>query len=298
MHKVNVLMSTYNGEKYIREQIDSILNQRDVEVDITIRDDGSTDKTVEIIEEYIAKQKRIRVIKGRNVGYRKSFLKLLYIAKQTEYYAFSDQDDVWMENKLITAVSHINGNCHCYVSSIIKTDEDLKEINIQGFTKRNTLEAVFVRNRYPGCAMVFDEKIRGLIKNFSFTREDIIPSHDLMVSAISCAIGSIYIDETPFIYHRRLPSSQTAGDGRVLGRIKAEYMVLFKNKYECSTLAREMTNNDKAMFKSEIIRFLTDVRDSKNKWRSRISLMKNKNFSCGIIVCDIETRVKILIGNY
>lgn len=68
--KINVLMSTYNGEKYLKEQIDSILNQKGVEVYLTIRDDGSTDHTLEIIDDYVKKDPRVKLLRGKH-GARK-----------------------------------------------------------------------------------------------------------------------------------------------------------------------------------------------------------------------------------
>lgn len=66
--KINVLMSTYNGEKYLKEQIDSILNQKGVEVYLTIRDDGSTDHTLEIIDDYVKKDPRVKLLRGKTWG--------------------------------------------------------------------------------------------------------------------------------------------------------------------------------------------------------------------------------------
>ena len=67
MNKICVLMSTYNGDKYIIEQIESILNQKKVNVELLIRDDGSTDKTLEILEEYSKKYKNLKYYSGQNL---------------------------------------------------------------------------------------------------------------------------------------------------------------------------------------------------------------------------------------
>lgn len=104
---VSVLMSTYNGAKYIREQIDSILNQKDVNVELLIRDDGSSDNTAEICKEYQKKNTNIRFYQGENIGVGKSFMELLKKAPEADYYSFSDQDDVWLEDKLSRAVKMI-----------------------------------------------------------------------------------------------------------------------------------------------------------------------------------------------
>ena len=105
--KVAVLISTYNGEKYIKEQIDSILNQTYKNIEIVIRDDGSSDSTIEIIKEYQKKHSNIILKEGTNVGFIKSFFQLLGLA-DSDYYAYCDQDDVWMENKIELAVNALN----------------------------------------------------------------------------------------------------------------------------------------------------------------------------------------------
>ena len=105
MRSVQVLMSTYNGEKYIRRQIDSILNQKDVAIHLLIRDDGSTDSTCEIIRSYAEKYSdQVEVTMGSNIGYKKSFLTLIQLAGDYDYYAFADQDDYWKPDKEIASI--------------------------------------------------------------------------------------------------------------------------------------------------------------------------------------------------
>ena len=84
--KVAVIMSTYNGELFIREQLDSILNQTYKNIEIVVRDDGSKDKTVEIIKEYMQKYPNIVLHQGENLGFIKSFFELLKLA-EADYYA-------------------------------------------------------------------------------------------------------------------------------------------------------------------------------------------------------------------
>ena len=101
--KVQVLLSAYNGEKYIQEQIDSILNQSNVEVSLLIRNDGSTDDTRKILDSQSTQN--IKCINDKNIGLVRSFVELINQADEAEYYAFSDQDDVWDNDKLCSAIS-------------------------------------------------------------------------------------------------------------------------------------------------------------------------------------------------
>lgn len=107
--KIEILMATYNGEKFIKEQIDSIINQNYCNWRLLIRDDGSKDETVSIVKEYEKKDNRIKLIeddKG-NLGFAKNFEELI-INSKAKYIMFSDQDDYWMTNKLEIYINELN----------------------------------------------------------------------------------------------------------------------------------------------------------------------------------------------
>ncbi|CAM4166651.1 alpha-L-Rha alpha-1,3-L-rhamnosyltransferase [Streptococcus penaeicida] len=100
--KINILMSTYNGEKFLAEQIESIQKQTVTDWTLLIRDDGSSDRTPEIIQEFVAKDSRIRFINADhrvNYGVIKNFFTLLK-HEEADFYFFSDQDDVWLPDKM------------------------------------------------------------------------------------------------------------------------------------------------------------------------------------------------------
>ena len=106
---VLVLMSVYNGEKYLKEQLDSILGQKGCDVMLLIRDDGSVDGSAEILQKYFdsgQKAKFYPAIGGKNIGAVQSFFELLYAARDLpcDYIALADQDDIWKEDKLAAAV--------------------------------------------------------------------------------------------------------------------------------------------------------------------------------------------------
>ena len=120
MRNILVLMSTYNGEKYLKEQIDSILAQKNVEVTIQVRDDGSTDGTIRILEEY-QKCGKLNWYSSTNMGPAKSFLDLVYNAPlKYDYYAFCDQDDYWKEDKLYKAIETVSENLIMTTLQIIR----------------------------------------------------------------------------------------------------------------------------------------------------------------------------------
>src|SRR5690606_22970708 len=114
MNSVLVLMSTYNGEANLIEQLDSIRKQDDVLISLLVRDDGSVDNTKSIINDYKRSYSDfdVELICGENVGFARSFTSLVSHAHEIaqkglifDYYAFADQDDVWLSSKLSRAVS-------------------------------------------------------------------------------------------------------------------------------------------------------------------------------------------------
>ena len=109
--KVAVMMASYNGEKYIGCQIDSILNQTYDNIELYVRDDGSTDGTRDILADYAAKYANVHVILGeKNLGYPGCFYALTDRTDiEADYYAFSDQDDMWYEDKIARAVEVLEG---------------------------------------------------------------------------------------------------------------------------------------------------------------------------------------------
>ena len=109
MEKVIVLLASYNGEKYLRDQLDSLINQTYKNIDVYIRDDNSTDKTMDIINEYCGKSiNGINFIKvdscGRNLGYPDCFWEILKNVPRAKYYCFCDQDDYWLPEKIESSV--------------------------------------------------------------------------------------------------------------------------------------------------------------------------------------------------
>jgi glycosyltransferase involved in cell wall biosynthesis len=107
---VLVLLSTFNGEKWLHEQIESILSQKDVSVILLIRDDGSTDNTSQVVLKF--REQISKMEDQTHLGFSQSYLKLMLESKKYEfdYIAFSDQDDIWDENKLIQAINLINSS--------------------------------------------------------------------------------------------------------------------------------------------------------------------------------------------
>lgn len=129
-----------------------------------------------------------------------------------------------------------------------------------------------------------------------------VPSHDFVVSSAALLYGRVITDSNSYILHRRHKFSVTSKNTDILNRIQTEYNVVIKNKGENYLLAKMLLkhfkNNNMYMADNENIRFLKSVRRYKKTFRNTIRLLFYPNFSCGIKICDIETKFKILIRYY
>lgn len=208
--KVAILISTYNGEKYLREQLDSILNQTYKNIEIVIRDDGSQDSTIEIIKEYQKKYSNIVLKEGTNVGFIKSFFQLLRITN-ADYYAYCDQDDIWIENKIELAVNLLNqadnskpnmafGNSDYY-------DENMNLISVgekgKSFSFQNSLYECVSQ----GMTMTINELAKQIII-------DNMPEkclfHDWWTYMICSGMGEILYSDETVVKYRRFAKNATA----------------------------------------------------------------------------------------
>ena len=204
--KVQVLMSTYNGEKYIREQIDSILNQKGIEVNLLIRDDGSSDNTVKIIQEYAGKDSRVTVYSGANLKSAKSFFELVAKAGNADYYAFSDQDDVWALDKIEAAVKTLstkdNTKPLLYYCNMKVVDENLNFFYLLHAHNKRTDYRYSVLTEYyaAGCTMVFNEAAQELCSNH-IPQGNIM--HDTWMEVLCQFFGTVYYDPNAYIFYRQ-----------------------------------------------------------------------------------------------
>jgi rhamnosyltransferase len=300
MKKVVVLMSTYNGEKYLVEQIDSILNQKDIIVKLLIRDDGSSDTTLNLLDNY-STNPNVSIIKGENLGYTKSFLSLLYQANKADYYAFADQDDIWDNNKIASAISIIEKNNVLYASNLRVVDENKSFIGIKKFKNyRVNLGSQISRNRLSGCTMVFSYEIKHKM-------DKIIPkildnsyikySHDgwVLINHIISG-GSIYVDDNAYISYRRHSNSVTLINKGILARIKSEFKIAFI-KNERQKIVDFILNNCDIINNDDFI-LLNDIKMYRNSFKIRLKLLFCKNINTGIKIIDILNRFAIIMGKY
>ena len=204
MAKVQVLLATYNGERYIKEQIESILNQSYRELEILIRDDGSTDNTVKVIE--AINDDRIILIQDQiKCGSPGLNFKRLLEVSEADYILFSDQDDVWLEDKVamtIDSLSKIEGPGLVYSDGIV-VDEFGASIGLFTAEKskkiKNLSDLIFFNGGFQGCSIGINKELKIKIsfeKNYWYM-------HDQVVSFYAMCFGKIvYIDKPLFLYRQ------------------------------------------------------------------------------------------------
>lgn len=215
-------MATYNGEKYLQEQLESIIKQTYQNWELLIRDDGSKDSTIYIVEKYIEKYpNKIFLIKDNfnNLGACYNFLKLLEIAS-AEYIMFSDQDDVWLKDKIEITLEKMLENESAYPNLPIAIYTDLEVIDSDKNTiynsyyksiklnpkKQTRLGHILIRSSLTGCTTMINKKLISIILPYPKG----ILMHDLWICFISNIFGkAIFIDKQTILY--RIHNNNTIG---------------------------------------------------------------------------------------
>lgn len=204
--KVQILMSTYNGERFIRKQLESIVAQ-DMPVSLLIRDDGSTDSTIDIIKEYQCKYDFISLVEAENVGVIKSFFELFRMAdKEADYYSLADQDDIWFDNKISRAVSILESMksdipvLYCSKQVLADADDNVLEVKMKEVRMRPGFGNAIVENIATGCTCVFNKK---MLEMAASHEPEYTIMHDWWLYLIASAYGDIYFDYEPSMYYRQ-----------------------------------------------------------------------------------------------
>ena len=228
--RVQVLLSTYNGGKFIDELMDSVLSQ-DYPLRVLVRDDGSVDDTVQRLKRYRAHG--VEVVEGENVGVTASFLDLIARASpDAVYFALCDQDDVWLEDKVSRAVMTLhalqenlqrdkqNNQPLLYCSRYTLVDESLRTLGLSDIPKRGpAFENALVQTIAPGCTMVFDRAARDLLKPPPDPQRLVM--HDLWLYQVVSAFGTVIYDSEPRVLYRQHSSNVIGAKTGALQRWRA-----------------------------------------------------------------------------
>lgn len=229
-----ILMTSYNGEKYIGKQIESIINQTFKNWNLIIRDDGSTDKTIDIIEEYIASNDRISLLRNlsdRHGAYLNFFTLIQHAKseKEYDYYFFADQDDIWLEDKLEKMITC--GEMHKDIPLLVYGDMQVIDGNddlvyssiddVMGIGEISGMSLFFTHGFLWGCDVMVNHLLFELVPVFPLTDVHIdIMSHDNYFGKFAYIVGKIIYLPEPCIQHRRHGDNETGSYSMWLSPIK------------------------------------------------------------------------------
>lgn len=203
--RVCIILSTYNGKKYVCQQLDSIFQSaEDMDIFLYVRDDGSKDDTIQILEEYGKKNNvEIKIDAGENAGSARSFLLAIRNCPKADYYAFCDQDDVWLPKKIATAVKQIGDTEQpiLWCSDYQVTDANLNVILPSALKQpiQDDVRSMFYNN-VPGCTMVFNWALMQKMRMIEISE---IRMHDIMAMNVALITGEIYFEKNPFVLYRQ-----------------------------------------------------------------------------------------------
>lgn len=296
---INVLLSTYNGEKYLKELIDSILSQKDAEVDILVRDDSSTDSETHNILDTYQREKKLTWYKGKNIKPAQSFMQLLRDSHETDFYAFADQDDIWLPDKLssaINAISQYNDRPALYFSRTQLTDANLKAIKGPLIKPLLTFGESLVYKFIPGCTMVFNKKLRDIVNLYI---PQYIPMHDIWIYSIALAVNAkIVFDEKPHILYRQ-HGDNTIGQGQgCLHEWKRRINRLRSGSCERYNMAVELKKGYWQLMGKNEREILAAFIDAKHSLKKRIQLANDKRFKCSDMSTYRLFKLSVLLNAY
>lgn len=311
MKSVLIMLSTYNGEKYLNELLDSIYQQVNTNIHLLVRDDGSKDNTINILNDYQTSKGQMTIIKGKNIGAKLSFYSLMDCASidfpNYEYYAFCDQDDVWLKNKLSCAIDKLenmnNSPYKLYGSTLTIVDKQLNKIRQTQTPKHFNYKTSIISNPTAGCCMVMNynllsksnDCIKLILKDIKM---QYLWFHDAFVFSIANYFGAdIIIDDNSYILYRahqdNVSVSTRKKSYRAIAFIKRKIVIPNSCQYEAKQLLKiyKGHNDEKELF-------LNICSNYKESLSSTIRLLHNIDLKGMEFLKRTVTRILIILGKF
>ena len=200
---IDILLATYNGERYIKQQLYSLLGQTFQDWKLLIHDDGSTDDTVKIIKEFLNIDKRLHFIEDNiffgNAG--ENFMHLLKFSC-SEYIIFCDQDDVWFENKLAVLYNLIKkekGACAAYCNSYLYDGKEIIGDKVTRFHRDSLQNSLFLNGGVQGCSLMFNQQLKSILGEFP----SYIYMHDHFITIATVTFGKMLHTNSSLMLYRQ-----------------------------------------------------------------------------------------------
>ncbi len=284
MEKIDILLATYNGEEYLSSQIDSILYQTYQNIELIIRDDGSSDNTCKIIKEYLQKDSRVKFIKDgkKKLGFVRNFEELMKHSN-ANYIMFSDQDDIWLENKIETTYNFMksieskDGISKAVLvhsdSIIMNFDVKTNKLFISKYAKNKSFETLFFNYFVQGSSCMINKKLKD--ESLEFPQE--VYLHDRYLHLISEMLGQRYFIEEPLMYYRQHTNNQIGSkSGNIFKLMITSKYFIAEDRELIMKLYKKYGDILSPNRKEKIIEYfkITDI--SNNRIKRFLILLKNK----------------------
>ncbi len=294
--KVQVLMAAYNGMQYIREQLDSIYAQEGVEVNLLVRDDGSTDGTKDLLQ---GEQEagRLQWYTGENLRPARGFMQLLNDAPDAPLYAFSDHDDVWLSDKLRTAVEAIGKEQRpaLYFCQTKLVDTQLHPLPQIPIYPRLTYGEALLSQFVSGCTMVFNHALRQRVCQYV---PQYLRMHDMWIYDIALALGGkVVFDPVPHILYRQHAGNYVGLNASVLSRLRESFRRMRDGEHIRSRTARELLQGYGTCMTQENLTLTWRVAYS-NLFRNKLRLLFDSRFRTWRTSINLSGRLLILLNRF
>ena len=268
MKNISILMSTYNGEKFLDKQLNSIKDQDikdDFHITVVVRDDGSNDNTLKILESW-KEDLDLKIIQGNNIGSRNSFYWLIANAQDSDYYAFCDQDDIWKKEKLSVGISKIRLKNTLYFSNASYIDENDRLIG-KNFLQNDfklSLRRIFMCNPANGCTMIWDYSLHILLKTINYST---FTMHDEFVCTVAAVLGNIVYDNKPYVFYR-LHRDNVTQTNNFLKKYKIWKSIWFGRKtYQIDMRAKELLKQNISYNSKKVLEEISEYKNNTNRFK-------------------------------
>lgn len=199
---VCILLSTFNGDKYLQDQIESLISQEGVSISIVARDDGSTDRTVEILKQGLLEGTINELVYDGHIGSTRSFVELMLKAPKADYYAFCDQDDVWNSKKCQELVNLLNNSNSASIAfcnrRIIDGEGKFRKI-VNTRPDKLVLNNAIIENSIPGNTMIINVKALEVLTKIKW---DNVVHYDALIYLYFSLSGEIYFCQKNLVDYR------------------------------------------------------------------------------------------------
>ncbi|WP_336951849.1 glycosyltransferase family 2 protein [Sphingobium aromaticivastans] len=300
---VAVLLSTYNGAEFLQAQLESLRTQEGVLVRLYARDDGSSDDTRAILRRCGEIWPDLNEVPcGPNLGAAASFLQLLRTApEEVDYYAFCDQDDVWLPNKLARAIEVLSGaeGPALYCSNVICVAEDLRVLGMPPAHRDHRFQHLLFENIATGCTVVLNPAARALINSRLPSRDVVM--HDWWCALIVAALGRVHYDPEPSLLYRQHGGNLVGMDANWVAQKAKHALRLLQERrsfYKIYAQAAELLSLYGSQMPPCHRESLDRLAASKRSWRTRAAYAMSGEIVHRDILGSAVVRGLILAGWY